>query len=266
MGAFSRSTRFTAIPDVTHVSVRHYPSGDFHNSLPLSDPLYSPSPIVFSKDETRIAVGNGTGIDLFDVSSGELLNRFECGSTMIRNPMIFSPDGNRLLVLCDTVLWMWDLRSGKTQQVDLANTRHSQSPDFLRRALACNGSAVAIAGPGGLELRNLDSVQQPGTFLSHDAIECVAFSPDGELLVSGDDAGRIAVWDANTEACVHTSRLIPRVEKSLATPVLLLGLWVVCVEMARWLPNPKKSGSRLLSISAWRPFSRKRVASGANGG
>jgi WD40 repeat protein len=110
--------------------------------------------------------------------------------------LTFSHDGKRLLSLSDAgTACLWDVASGKA---------------VVRRTLAMKHGAVAFAGGRALVLTARDDVRRlqvwdlaegketgPARDFGNQ-LSCLAFSPDGRILVTGSDDRALRFWSADS--------------------------------------------------------------------
>jgi len=130
--------------------------------------------VTFSPDGTMLAsVGGDNSIRLWDVRSGKERHAFT-GRTQSATSVAFSPDGQTLASgECDGTVKLWNVTSGN-----------------LLGSLPVQPSQVEAPSPSSptsmIELRR--------------CVEDVAFSPDGQLLLSGSSDGVIYLWEVSTRA------------------------------------------------------------------
>jgi len=119
--------------------------------------------LAFSPDSRRIALGSATGkILVYEAASGKLLQSL-AGHEGAVTSLAFSPDSKILASGGqDGTLRLWDLQAGKESRL-----LDQQSYDV-------RGSSLPAR------------------------IGCIAISPDGNLLVTGDVGGMIRLYDMNT--------------------------------------------------------------------
>lgn len=108
------------------------------------------------------------------------------------NGIQYSPDGTRLAVATSIGVWLYNMPS--YHEVALLNEYRFtvKAKGWLRRILLTRLAKSKYWCPFRL--------QQRDAFLAyHTAIvNCLAFSPDGKTLASGDKEGAICLWDAHT--------------------------------------------------------------------
>ena len=96
------------------LSVRVWSVPDGELLYDFGNPEVSPLRVAFSPDSTMLAVAHTTGVQLWELDSGEQVYAIETASYAAANALVFSPDGN-LLAGCGTnpVIGVWDVTSGE---------------------------------------------------------------------------------------------------------------------------------------------------------
>ena len=193
------------------------------------DPVNS---VVFSSDgETIASAGNDRTVRLWNANTGELLKTLS-GHIENVNTVAFSPDGNTIASGSGTFLGgddsggvsvgeeirLWNTHTGELIKTLIGHTSVVNSVVF-----SPDGNTIA-SGSG--HWRGFEGVESAGeevrlwnthtgelikTLIGHeDVVSSVVFSPDGNLIVSGDWyywdgqlsswnwSGEIRVWDAHT--------------------------------------------------------------------
>ena len=174
--------------------------------------------IAFAPDGQTVAVGRVNGdVDFWYVEDGLLINTLVCGeSTKI---LAFSPDG-RLLASggSERIIKVWDVQSPgnlhppptavryfeehDTQQrqlkviVDDAVSSMAFSPDGKMLVSARAGKVPASLWDVATETKIAQLIDY-GNEKGFPSI--VAFSPDGAIIVTAGNEGRIRLWDAQTQ-------------------------------------------------------------------
>jgi WD40 repeat protein len=171
-----------------------------------------PGIAALSPDGTTLATAVYEDIALWDVQSGRLLGRSDVPLGFPPSALAFSPDGKLLTsVGNEHLVYLWDARTGKNLSIwETSHTRNVSSVAFsLDGRLLASGSE-----DGTVNLFDLSTGEQivrqpsysittgqeiPPPALGHPAaVRSLAFSPDGERLVSGAEDGDVLIWDTIT--------------------------------------------------------------------
>ena len=129
---------------------------------------------------------------LWDVASGKRLRQFEEGHEFLATSAVFFADGRRLATGAgDNTVRIWDVALGTQTGRARADrpARHAR-----RRRPAAIGSSPA-APTNDAKIWDAHSGQSLANLSGHKAeISAAAFSPQGDLLATGDDHGEIRLW------------------------------------------------------------------------
>jgi len=137
-----------------------------------------------------LATSGRHGLALWDVERGELLHQLHSVQNWA-NPG-FSPDGRRLAHWSKDRPFrvaLWDVATGsEIERLPIAGgTEHTFSPD---------GTWLAVGHQRGtIQLLNLQS-REVTSFTNHTGlVRAIAFSPQGDLMVSGAHSREVSVWN-----------------------------------------------------------------------
>lgn len=155
--------------------------------------------LVFSPDSKILISGGGSNnpqMQLWSVDKGNSLARIRAQRTAIL-AMAISPDGKSLISGGkDSALNVWDWQTGKYQ---VALLEHSKSVTSL--AISPDSQVLVSGGLDGIKVWDLTtSPQRPlYTLVEKDnLINVVAIHPNGYIVASGDDRGKVAFWNLRT--------------------------------------------------------------------
>ena len=111
----------------------------------------------------------------------------------------FSPDG-RYMAAVDTrnAVQLWDNEKRK-----VVRRFHDHKSSVQHLAFSPNGYLAAGSRRGELWMWDVETANG-NQFMGHDGRVCVTFSPDGALLVSGDEGNAIKLWDVANKELVTT--------------------------------------------------------------
>lgn len=154
------------------------------------------STLAVSLDGKRMVMGGIGRVTLWEVSSGKLLRVLE-GNHFVKSA-VFSPDGTQFIIgSWDGVIRSWDAATGKLLRTINAEMMLSSM------ALSPNGSELLIGGIKGIKL--WDANGQPVAFNARDwGVKAIAFSPDGSLILSGNNDGSVELWERASGKLIRT--------------------------------------------------------------
>ena len=196
--------------------------------------------VAFSPDGRRILAGLGYGsdaaapnsgkIEMWDASSGQLLMTFRGHGGGVNKPafkgvgaVAFSPDGTRVVTgggadgtatnapVGNGKLRFWDPATGR-----LLRNVNAQYYDITSLAISRDGSLIATGSSYDpiVQGRLITSIQtlriwdaKTGRMLHsigpNAQVNTVAFSPDGQQVLSGSDDNQLILWDSASGAVVR---------------------------------------------------------------
>jgi WD40 repeat protein/serine/threonine protein kinase len=168
--------------------------------------------LAFSPDGKSLASSSNDGtLRVWDLQTGAGIRTLK-GQTSARR-LVFSPDGKRLVTSGNDIeqqgVKVWDVADVRRDQHTLT-LKGVQGPGSLPAAatrVVFDPDLKRLAGASGKTVRVWDArtAQVLLTLVGHaQRVQCVAFSPDGTRLASGDSQaenqalGVVKIWDAQT--------------------------------------------------------------------
>lgn len=177
-------------------------SGLFHTTKqpPVDGPIVSPlrlkghtwsvNSVTFSPDGTLLATGGRDGlVCLWSLPSGQLSKTIPNASEDVQ-AVAFSPDGKRIATAGSTTVF-----SAFGEMVDAESLGRL---DFTVKIWNTEDGTLHRAFAKPDVTRNLKWQPASLGYYRIFSANCVAFSPDGKLLASGDDEGFIRLWNVET--------------------------------------------------------------------
>jgi WD40 repeat protein len=157
---------------------------EFGESMDVLDP------VVFSPDGQRIAVGSRS-VAIWDAASGAQIASWPVEGGRA-TALAFCRRGEQLVCGCeDGSVRVWDVGDNRTMTPAI---RHQSR--ILGLAVSAEGAVLAISSRDAASLWNMggdNSVRQVPVPLS-EAVQSLALSSDGELLVTGLVSGLVRLW------------------------------------------------------------------------
>lgn len=117
------------------------------------------------------------------------------------NRIIWSPDGNQLVIASATGIHFYDAQA--FQQVQFIDTNDEEVDDI---AFSLDGKLLAWSLPNGtVKLWEVSTNRELHTFVGHIfGVISLAFSPDGKLLASGSLDDTVRIWEVSGGSEQHT--------------------------------------------------------------
>jgi WD40 repeat protein len=153
--------------------------------------------IAFSPDDTHIVVGSGDSAVVYNVATGAVVTEMQHEGITVVMAVEYSPDGE-WIATSNTAgkVRIWTAYGGLMATA----THNGNDVDF-----SPDGTKLVSAGGTTFILWQVPFLEQingqnnwPNNFYSVD------WSPDGQRLVTGDSAGDVELWDANSLALIST--------------------------------------------------------------
>jgi len=229
--------------------------------------------IAWSPGSRRLSTANGSVVVLWDPQSGRELLRLDSGAFAPLTAVAWSPDGRRLAAAAETETTIWNADLGTKFRILKGGVSVAWSSDGKRIATAINrrrhdlepGIDVTPGDvwDGSVTVWNATSGAELFTVTDHGRVDCIAWSPDGKWIATGN--GAVAnVWDAaNGNRMVtlgngdRTDVLSHAEERRPPTTTMSVGM----VKSIAWAPDSKSLVLGQGSLAtAWNAASGKRLA------
>jgi len=175
--------------------------------------------VAFSPDGRQVLTGGSDGtMRLLETSSGKLLAILQSHATFVTS-VAFSPDGRQVLTRSkDGTAQLWETGGG-----NVLVAFNTESVGVTSVAFSPNGRQVLTGLTwttfGGVQLWEADSGDLLVTFKGHGhigngfpsgiewgirCVMCVAFSPDGKQVLTGDIDGAMQLWETGSGKLLAT--------------------------------------------------------------
>ena len=164
--------------------------------------------VAFSPDGKRLAGGSWRGIKLWNVETGEEVNRLKDGATVRSGSIAFSPDGATLASAAvdrfggtSGEVTLWDVETGRNR-----TTLHGHTERISNISLSPDG-AILAAGvrDGAVKLWDIKTGKTVYTY--NRAGNLGVFSPDGKMLASAGWRG-IELWEVGTQKNISSLKML----------------------------------------------------------
>ena len=214
--ALSADGKIFASANRTGVTIRDVETGEKLKDVEIVG-IEEITKIIFSPDSQTICVGANNGdLKIISVASGNVLLNLPNQKRERNDPLLFSPDGKKLLSVAGEKISVWDVTTGKllgtiTNIVERSG-RKSEISDVEGVAFTPDSQTIAVAsgayskltlwnGADGKLLKSLEYDTKDG--FAGFADSSIIFSPDGKYL-AGSAEGNIFFWDLNTRKIAKT--------------------------------------------------------------
>jgi WD40 repeat protein len=168
-------------------------------------PVNQPGLIAFCPDSLCVAVGHYASIDLINLRTKQQTQSLK-GDWGFGGGLSFFPDGLRLMNAgSDGTIRIWDVDTGR--QVDAFVSE--PGGDFA--SLFAGGRRILSEGVTRY-LSVWDANQTILDMHGADEVYSLAFSPDGNLLLSGGNDGNLSEWDPATHRLLRSISVGERIE------------------------------------------------------
>jgi len=173
--------------------------------------------VVFSPDGNRLAAACYEAVKLWDAATGrELLTMRDrmAGTLVDDNPwepasLIFDPQAKTLAAVDQNAVYVFDARTGRKiseSEFQRGNELSSETGTRFVVAFSPDGKAIATLVRGIVLLNDAGTGKQllklPAS--ANSSYVSFAMSPNGAHLVTGDENGRVKLWDVATGRELHS--------------------------------------------------------------
>lgn len=196
--ALAPDGQMLAIAEADRLSVLAASTLDQVWSMRTGDPVQA---LAFSPAGGLLAAGSEGGtIQVYDARRGDTLRVIDAGYGAI-TALAWSPDSSRIITGAEEALVLWNVLEAR--QVYGFSEQPGEYTG-LSFAPASDHEFVAALNTGEIIVWNYRTGTPPnrlGTF--REAVQAVAWSPDGRWIATGMESGRIILWDDRTGEADH---------------------------------------------------------------
>jgi WD40 repeat protein len=183
-----------------------------------------PYQLTFSPDGKILAAITSDGIELADVSTGQLAGRLAGERT---DTMAFTSDGKTLVTTTSDGAQMWDIATHReigAFPIPIPPDPYSSNSGIGPVAFSPSGKILAVANLSSVQLWNITTHRQVGTPLNIGTAEgyasALVFSPNGQFLAAAVGNG-ISVWDISTNQQIGATLTYTPGQSGLSFPAAL---------------------------------------------
>jgi WD40 repeat protein len=213
--------------------------------------------VAFSPDGQLIAGGGKYGdVMLWQTADGKFVRKFEQRAQGEVRQLVFSPDGKLLTAQVSDfggVMIVWDVATGKvkSQSDPLLFNQWVVSPDGQKLAATVDPDDQIMIFSLKVEPLDSPSVGTENTYV-------MAFSPDGRLLASSAEDGKVKLWFVNGDGRLREfGEISTIVSLSFSPDSRLLAAVSIINEVAVW---DTRSGRQLLYVQGTGGTSQVKVS------
>lgn len=205
-GSFLALTANGNTAGTTYVQLWNTATGELRSQW-LDDFEHMATSVAFSPDGTRLAAGTGCAFDMpnsafvkvWELATGTLLLDIPVDSFV--HEVTFSPDGTLLAAIYGNGTTLWEVASG-----NVYTQLEGHTDSVLGIVFSPDGSLLASSGIDGIRLWSVASGEQLAVLETPyvEAVDAIAFSPDGTMLIAGDSTASLIFWDIATGTVLAT--------------------------------------------------------------
>jgi WD40 repeat protein len=210
-----------------NIFIRSLSTGaDLHQNDDARALFWETPQLVFSPDGRYFATKVSSGkvkIAIWETDKWAIHHELTTGESSLITSIAFSDD-SRLLAASGDSIRVLNIETGD------ANELPHDPENYIRQIAFLPGGQTLIASSAlGVELIDLETARsslripapQRSTML------CMAVSPDGKLVATGDDNGRVTLWNIATGAKIRELAIGGDYKIRWPVPVSLLALWII---------------------------------------
>lgn len=168
------------------------------SGLPLTGHSGAVTALAFSPTDPNLLFSGDSvgGLQSWDLSAGEARNDLGVGHTDWVSGLAVTPDGNTLISTSwDGSIRQWSATTGR--EIGLALRVHQGA--VLGLGMSADGSRFATGGEDAQAIVWDTAFRRPLLSLPHDQpVHAIAFTSDDNTLATGNAAGVIRLWDAES--------------------------------------------------------------------